>query len=388
MPTPTNDQITDALRAVIDPELRRSIVELGMVRSIDVRDDGRVEVMVSLTTPGCPIRAHFERAVVENVSGVEGVSAVGVGFDVLSDDEKAGLQERLGRPRLPKGALAQVKNVICIASGKGGVGKSTMTANLAAALLAEGQRSGALDCDVYGYSIPRMLGVAGKPQVSPERKILPQISASGVRTMSIGFFVENNAAVVWRGPMLHKAIQQFLEDVDWGELDYLLLDLPPGTGDVSMTLAQLLPQSKIVIVTTPQPAAQSVARRAAEMAAKVDLEVLGVIENMSGFTTPDGQRFTIFGEGGGQLLADELDVPLLGKVPLEEDLREHADSGSPLVLDQPNSAAAIAIRDAARGIISTTPQELPVMQAPAPAAAPTGPPAGATELPVVQAGGR
>ncbi|HYU61355.1 MAG TPA: Mrp/NBP35 family ATP-binding protein [Solirubrobacterales bacterium] len=388
MPTPTNDQITDALRAVIDPELRRSIVELGMVRSIDVRDDGRVEVMVSLTTPGCPIRAHFERAVVENVSGVEGVSAVGVGFDVLSDDEKAGLQERLGRPRLPKGALAQVKNVICIASGKGGVGKSTMTANLAAALLAEGQRSGALDCDVYGYSIPRMLGVAGKPQVSPERKILPQISAAGVRTMSIGFFVENNAAVVWRGPMLHKAIQQFLEDVDWGELDYLLLDLPPGTGDVSMTLAQLLPQSKIVIVTTPQPAAQSVARRAAEMAAKVDLEVLGVIENMSGFTTPDGQRFTIFGEGGGQLLADELDVPLLGKVPLEEDLREHADSGSPLVLDQPNSAAAIAIRDAARGIISTTPQELPVMQAPAPAAAPTGPPAGATELPVVQAGGR
>jgi ATP-binding protein involved in chromosome partitioning len=386
MATPTHDQITDALRSVIDPELRRSIVELGMVRSIEVDDSGRAAIVVSLTTPGCPIRAHFERAVVDSVSALDGINAVQVGFDVLSDDEKAGLQERLGRPRLPKGALAQVKNVICVASGKGGVGKSTMTANLAAGLNAEGQSAGALDCDVYGYSIPRMLGVAGKPEVSAERKIIPPVSASGVRTMSIGFFVEDNAAVVWRGPMLHKAIQQFLEDVDWGELDYLLLDLPPGTGDVSMTLAQLLPQSKIVIVTTPQPAAQSVARRAAEMAAKVDLEVLGVVENMSGFTTPDGQRFTIFGEGGGQRLADELDVPLLGKVPLEQDLREHSDSGTPLVLADPNSAAAIAIREAARGIVAATPQELPVMQMPAPAAAPAPGP-GATELPVVQAGG-
>jgi ATP-binding protein involved in chromosome partitioning len=387
MATPPNEQITEALRAVIDPELRRSIVELGMVRSIEHGENGRVDVVVSLTTPGCPIRAHFERAVVEKVSALDGVESVGVGFDVLTDEEKAGLQERLGRPRLPKGALAQVKNVICVASGKGGVGKSTMTANLAAALHAEGHRAGALDCDVYGYSIPRMLGVGGKPQVSAERKILPPVSASGVLTMSIGFFVEENAAVVWRGPMLHKAIQQFLEDVDWGDLDYLLLDLPPGTGDVSMTLAQLLPQSKVVLVTTPQPAAQSVARRAAEMAAKVDLELLGVIENMSGFTTPDGQRFTIFGEGGGQLLADELDLPLLGKVPLSESLREHADIGTPLVIDEPNSAAAVAIREAARGIVAATPQELPVMQAPAAAAAPAPGP-GATELPVVQAGGR
>jgi ATP-binding protein involved in chromosome partitioning len=187
--------------------------------------------------------------------------------------------------------------------------------------------------------------------------------------------------------MLHKAIQQFLEDVDWGELDYLLLDLPPGTGDVSMTLAQLLPQAKILIVTTPQPAAQSVARRAAEMAAKVDLEVLGVIENMSGFTTPDGERFTIFGEGGGQRLADELDVPLLGKVPLQEELREHADSGSPLAIADPDAPASQAIRAAARGIVAATPQELPVMQAPPPAAAPAAAPAGGTELPVVQAGG-
>ncbi len=388
MALPTKDQITDSLRAVIDPELRRSIVELGMVRSIELADDGRVEVVVSLTTPGCPIRSHFERAVVEQVSGLEGVSSVGVGFDVLSDDEKSGLQQQLGRPKLPEGALAQVKNVICVASGKGGVGKSTMTANLAAALLADGHPSGALDCDVYGYSIPRMLGVNRKPDVSEERKIIPLTSPSGVKVMSIGFFLEENAAVVWRGPMLHKAIQQFLEDVDWGELEYLLLDLPPGTGDVSMTLAQLLPQAKILIVTTPQPAAQSVARRAAEMAGKVDLELLGVIENMSGFTAPDGQRFTIFGEGGGQQLADELDVPLIGKVPLDERLREQSDLGAPLVLEDPDAAASQAIRDAARGIVAATPTELPVMQAPAAAAAPAAPATGGTELPVVQAGGR
>jgi ATP-binding protein involved in chromosome partitioning len=310
---------------------------------------------------------------------------VGVTFDVLSDQEKGRIQQTLGRQRLPEGALAQVKNVVCVASGKGGVGKSTMTANLAAALQADGQSAGALDCDVYGYSIPRMLGVNRKPEVNAERKIVPLTAPSGVKVMSIGFFLEENAAVVWRGPMLHKAIQQFLEDVDWGELDYLLLDLPPGTGDVSMTLAQLLPQAKVLIVTTPQPAAQSVASRAAEMAAKVDLELLGAIENMSAFTGPDGQRVTIFGEGGGQLLADELDIPLLGKVPLSEELREHADAGSPLVTARPDAPAAQAIRDAARGIVATTPQELPVMQAPPPAAMPE-PAVSGTELPVVQSG--
>jgi len=382
---PTNDQVTEALRAVIDPELRRSIVDLGMVRSIEVRETGKVEVVVSLTTAGCPIRSHFQQAVASNVAVLDGVTEVGVGFDVLSDQEKSHLQKALGRTGgLPEGALAQVKNVVCIASGKGGVGKSTMTANLAAALQVEGQSAGALDADVYGYSIPRMLGVDERPDVNGERKIIPPVSAAGIKVMSIGFFLENNAAVVWRGPMLHKAIQQFLEDVAWEELDYLLLDLPPGTGDVSMTLAQLLPQAKVVVVTTPQPAAQSVARRAADMAAKVDLEVLGVIENMSGFTTPDGQRFTIFGEGGGQQLADDLDVPLLGKVPLSEPLREHADSGLPLVLDEPDSPASVAIRQIARGIIAMTPQALPVMQAESPAApALTGPISG-TELPVVQ----
>jgi ATP-binding protein involved in chromosome partitioning len=384
MALPTQDQVTEALRAVIDPELRRSIVDLGMVRSIEIRESGKVEVVVSLTTPGCPIRSHFQQAVAANVSRLDGVSEVGVGFDVLSDDEKGRLQEALGRPGgLPEGALAQVKNVICIASGKGGVGKSTMTANLAAALQADGRSTGVLDADVYGYSIPRMLGVDQRPEVNGERKIIPPPGPAQIRVMSIGFFLERNAAVVWRGPMLHKAIQQFLEDVAWDELDYLLLDLPPGTGDVSMTLAQLLPQAKILVVTTPQPAAQSVAARAAEMAAKVDLEVMGVIENMSAFTGPDGERVAIFGEGGGQLLADELDVPLLAKVPLESDLREHSDEGTPLVIAEPDAPASQAIRQAARGIIAQTPVELPVMQAVA-AAGPAPAALSGTELPVVQ----
>jgi ATP-binding protein involved in chromosome partitioning len=230
-----------------------------------------------------------------------------------------------------------------------------------------------------------MLGVNVKPDVNGERKIIPPESASGVKTMSIGYFVEDNSAVVWRGPMLHKAIQQFLEDVAWGELDYLLLDLPPGTGDIAMTLAQLLPQAKIAIVTTPQPAAQSVARRSAEMANKVDLEVMGVIENMSGFTTPSGETFSIFGEGGGKLLADEIAVPLLGTIPLSEELREHADQGRPLVIDQPDSPAGKAIIETAKRIIASTPRELPMLQSDVPAA-PEPPKMGtnARELPVLQ----
>jgi ATP-binding protein involved in chromosome partitioning len=378
---PTRDQVIDQLRTVIDPELRRSIVELEMVRSIDIADDGVVDVTVSLTTPGCPIRNHFQQAVTQRVSELDGVKTVNVAFDVLSAEEKQGLQQKLGRNRLPEGALAQVKNVICVASGKGGVGKSTVTANLAAALASDGHSAGALDADVWGYSIPRMLGVGGKPKVSEARKILPIEAAGGVKVMSIGFFVEDDAAVVWRGPMLHKAIQQFLEDVDWGELDYLLVDLPPGTGDVSMTLAQLLPQAKMLLVTTPQPAAQTVAHRAAEMAGKFDLEIIGVVENMSGFTAPDGSRLTIFGEGGGQELADQIDVPLLGKVPLQEELRVQADEGLPLVVADPSAPAAQALFHLARGIVAATPQALPVIQAPAPAA---GIGLGGKELPVIQ----
>src|SRR4051794_39432311 len=364
----TKDEILKALESVIDPELRRSIVELDMVRSVEIRDGGVVDVTVSLTTPGCPIRNHFQTGVTNAVRTIEGVTAVNVSFDVLTDQQKSALQQKLGRGGgLPTGALAQVANVICVGSGKGGVGKSTLTVNLAAALATEGKKVGVLDADVWGYSVPRMLGLGNeRPAVSAQRKIIP-LEAHGLKVMSIGFFLgSEDAAVVWRGPMLHKALTQFLEDVDWGELDYLLIDLPPGTGDVSMTLAQLLPQAKFLIVTTPQPTAQKVARRAAEMANKVNLEIAGVVENMAGFVTPGGERFPIFGEGGGQALADELDVPLIGKVPLTMPLREHADSGHPLVLDDPDDPASQGVRHAARGIIAITPVELPVMASPEP----------------------
>ncbi|MDQ2895621.1 MAG: Mrp/NBP35 family ATP-binding protein [Actinomycetota bacterium] len=368
---PTRDQVTDALRSVIDPELRRDIVELKMVRSIDIHPNGVIDVMVSLTTAGCPIRSHFQDGVAQAVRSLDDVSAVNVSFDVLSDEEKAALGIKLGRPALPEGALAQVSNVICIGSGKGGVGKSSVTANMAAALAANGKSVGVLDADVWGYSQPRMFGVgAERPKVNADRKLIPITAHDGIKVMSIGFFVEQDAAVVWRGPMLHKALQQFLEDVDWGVLDYLLIDLPPGTGDVSMTLAQLLPQAKFLIVTTPQPVAQKVAARSAEMAAKLKLEIAGVIENMSGFVTPSGERFQIFGEGGGQLLAEDLDVPLLAKIPLTMALREQSDAGIPLVFSDPDDPAAQAITQGARGLIALSPIELPVMQAPAPAAAP------------------
>ena len=379
---PTHEQIQDALRKVIDPELRKDIVSLGMVRSIETPEEGRVDVIVSLTTPGCPIRSHFEKAVKESV-GELGPSVVNVGFDVLSADEKQTLTQRLGRQGgLPEGALAAVKNVICVGSGKGGVGKSTVTANLAAALQAEGKDAAVLDADVWGYSMPRMLGVHGRPMVSAERKILPLDAHGGVKVISIEFFLnEQDQAITWRGPMLHKAIRQFLEDVEWGELDYLLIDLPPGTGDVAMTLAQLLPQAKFVIVTTPQPAAQNVAKRAAETALRFDLEIAGVVENMSGFTTPTGERFTIFGEGGGQLLADELDVPLLGKIPLQEELRVGADEGTPLVLEDPGAPASQALHHTARGLIAATPQQLAVLQEPS---GPPVPEVTGTPLPMAQ----
>jgi ATP-binding protein involved in chromosome partitioning len=375
---PTRDQVLDALRAVIDPELRRDIVELEMVRSIDIHANGVVDVMVSLTTSGCPIRNTFQTGVSQAVRELGGITAVNVSFDVLSDTEKQALGRKLGRNSLPEGALAQVKNVICIGSGKGGVGKSSVTANLAAALTSGGKRVGVLDADVWGYSQPRMLGLgAERPKVNGQRKILPLEAHDGIKVMSIGFFVEEDSAVVWRGPMLHKALQQFLEDVEWGELDYLLIDLPPGTGDVSMTLAQLLPQAKFIIVTTPQPVAQKVARRSAEMATKLKLEIAGVIENMSGFVTPDGQRYQLFGEGGGAMLAEELDVPLLAKIPLTMPLREQSDAGVPVVFSDPDDPASQALHQGARGLIALSPIELPVMQlqGPPPAAAavrPTG----------------
>jgi ATP-binding protein involved in chromosome partitioning len=356
----------------MDPELGRNMVELGMVKSIAVSAEGRVDVTVALDAPGCAPRAHFDRAVKERVSQLDGVRRVNAHFADPKPAPKKGRGAAgvPGQGGLAAGSLAAVKNVICVGSGKGGVGKSTVTANLAAALVMEGKASAALDADVWGYSIPRMLGVHGRPRVSADRKILPLEAPGGIKAVSIEHFIEGrDQAITWRGPMLHKAIRQFLEDVDWGELDYLLIDLPPGTGDVTMTLAQLLPQARFVIVTTPQPAAQKVAQRAAGTASQFDLEIAGVIENMSGFVTPSGDRFTIFGEGGGQLLANDLDVPLLGKVPLQEELRIGADEGRPLVLTDPDAPASQALFHAARGLIALGDAQPP---APEPEAPQTG----------------
>jgi ATP-binding protein involved in chromosome partitioning len=368
---PNRDQIFEALGSVIDPELRKDIVTLGMVRSLDVHANGVVDVTVSLTTAGCPIRDHFETGVNAAIRGVEGVVGVNLSFDVLSESEREALRGKLGAKTLPEGALAAVANVICVGSGKGGVGKSSVTANLAAALTRAGKAVGVLDADVWGYSQPRMFGLSGgKAKANARRKIEPLIGPEGIKVVSIGFFVDEESAVVWRGPMLHKALTQFLEDVDWGVLDYLLIDLPPGTGDVSMTLAQLLPQARFVIVTTPQPVAQSVARRSAEMASKLSLEVAGVIENMAGFTTPDGVAYPIFGEGGGRLLAEELEVPLLGQIPLTMALREQSDGGLPVVLSTPGDPAAVALTRTAARLIGLDGIALPMLAEPEPEPAP------------------
>ena len=383
MNVPTQGQVQEALQAVLDPELQKNMVELGMVKSIAVSAEGRVDVLVALDTPGCAPRAHFERAVKERVSQLDGVVHVNVSIAEPKPAPRAPQQGGKAQGGLDAGALAGVKNVICVGSGKGGVGKSTVTANLAAALTAEGKAAAALDADVWGYSIPRMLGVHGRPRVSADRKIVPLEAAGGIKAVSIEHFIEGrDQAITWRGPMLHKAIRQFLEDVAWGELDYLLIDLPPGTGDVSMTLAQLLPQSRFVIVTTPQPAAQKVAQRAAGTAQQFDLEVAGVVENMSGFVTPTGERFTIFGEGGGQQLADDLDVPLLGKIPLQEELRIGADEGRPLVLTDPDAPASQALFHTARGLISLGDATPPAPPEPEPAA----PNATTLTLPMAPAG--
>ena len=308
MPLPSKDQVTERLRAVIDPELRRSIVDLGMVRSIEIADGGRVDVVVSLTTPGCPIRSHFQQAVAQQVSELDGVSEVGVSFDVLSDEEKGKLAQALGRPSgLPEGALAQVKNVVCVASGKGGVGKSTMTANLAAALRAEGHSTGVLDCDVYGYSIPRMLGVNRKPDVNAERKIIPIEAAGGIRVMSIGFFLEENAAVVWRGPMLHKAIQQRSWRMSTGGSWITCCSTCPRARSRRLDDARARRREGAVVRRLAR-GASGPGEVLPSTAGKVDLELLGVIENMAGFTTPDGERFTIFGEAAASL-ADEWGFP-------------------------------------------------------------------------------
>jgi ATP-binding protein involved in chromosome partitioning len=337
----TREEILTALSRVIDPELRKPVTELDMVRAVEI-DGGDVAVTIALTVAGCPLRSSFEDQVAREVGSLAGVASTRLHFDVMTPDERAALTLKLrgGAPADEKRIqLDPATRVLAVASGKGGVGKSSLTVNLAAALSSLGRRVGILDADVYGHSIPHMLGIRQRPVVV-DRMIVPPVKHD-LKLMSIGFFLDDNQPVMWRGPMLHRALEQFLEDVHWGELDALVVDMPPGTGDVSISLAQLLPRAEAIVVTTPQPLAQEVAVRAASMAQKTGMRVLGVVENM----TSD-----VFGSGGGDRLAVELGVPLLGRVPLDAQLREAGDAGVPLVLSDPDAVPARAILEIAREV--------------------------------------
>ncbi|HET7476670.1 MAG TPA: P-loop NTPase [Dermatophilaceae bacterium] len=347
-----------ALARVNDPEIRRPITELGMVESVTLSADGRAAATILLTISGCPLKDTLTRDVTAALSSVPGVSGVDVTLGVMSDEQRAGLRQRLrggqAEREIPFAQPSSLTRVYAVASGKGGVGKSSVTVNLAASLARSGLRVGVVDADVYGFSVPRMLGVERRP-TQVEDMILPPISHE-VKVISIGMFVPGNQPVVWRGPMLHRALQQFLADVFWGDLDVLLLDLPPGTGDIAISVAQLVPSAEILVVTTPQLAAAEVAERAGAIALQTHQRLVGVIENMSWLELPDGSRVEVFGSGGGQRVADSLTrsvgapVPLLGQVPLDTSVREGGDSGIPVVLGDPDSAAAVALDAIARGL--------------------------------------
>ena len=347
------EEIYEALKPVQDPELNRSIVDLGMVKSVSV-DNDQVTVEILLTIAGCPLKAKIENDISEALLETNQIKKVQVNFGVMNDEERAKVREVVhGDPASTAGsqpahghAEGRVipfadpsckTRVLLIASGKGGVGKSSVSANLAISLANRGKSVGIVDADVWGFSIPRMLGIDKPPTVIDDLLIPPRVH--GVKAISMGFFAREDQPVIWRGPMLHKALEQFLTDVFWDDLDYLLIDLPPGTGDIALSLAQFLPRSELYVVTTPQPAAQKVAQRAAYMAKNVNLEVKGVIENMSWFTGDDDKRYYIFGHGGGEDLANRLEVPLLGQIPLVQELREGSDSGKPLAATKPDSEA-------------------------------------------------
>ena len=360
----TTEQITEALRPVQDPELHRSIVDLGMVGPIDISGSS-VTITIVLTVPGCPLRNEIQQRVTAAVTALDGIDTVELRWEHMSDEQRAALREKLhGDPAATAGSqqahghaegraipFADPKSrtrVLLIASGKGGVGKSTVTTNLAVALAARGASVAVVDADVWGFSIPRMLGITTDP-VAIDQMIVPP-EANGVRCISMGFFAQEDTPIIWRGPMLHKALEQFLTDVFWDDPDFLVVDLPPGTGDISLSLAQFLPTAEVYVVTTPQPAAQKVAQRSAYMAEKVRLDVKGVIENMSYFTGDDGKRYEIFGAGGGQELADQLDVPLLAQIPLESQLRVGGDDGHPIAAEAPESEPGKAFAELARRI--------------------------------------
>jgi ATP-binding protein involved in chromosome partitioning len=349
MTIPTSDQLTAALSTVIDPEIRRPITEIGMVKSVEVAPDGAAKVAIYLTVAGCPMKETLTRDVTAAISALDGVTGVQVELDVMSAEQRQQLQTLLRGDNptreIPFAQPGSLTRVFAVASGKGGVGKSSVTVNLAAAMAAKGLSVGVLDADIYGFSVPRMLGVEHRP-TQVESMIMPP-SAHGVKVISIGMFTKDNTPVVWRGPMLHRALQQFLADVYWGDLDVLLMDLPPGTGDVAISVAQLVPSAEILVVTTPQLAAKEVAERAGSIALQTHQRIAGVVENMSWLPCPHcGESIDVFGSGGGQSVADSLtralgaSVPLLGQIPIDVRLREGGDTGRPLVLDDAEAPAS------------------------------------------------
>lgn len=353
------DQVMAALETVIDPEIHRPIIDLNMTSAEQVTIDGStVTVEVLLTTAGCPLRTTINADIIKAVGAIEGIENVKVDMGVMSDEQKKALREKLngGRPEreIPFAQPNSLTRVIAVTSGKGGVGKSSMTANLAAAMTQAGLKVGVMDADIYGFSIPRMLGVDHDPQVI-DGMIIPPVGASGIKVMSIGMFVPDGQPVIWRGPMLHRALQQFLADVFWGDLDVLLIDMPPGTGDVAISIAQLLPNSEVLVVTTPQVAAAEVAERAGSIASQTQQKVIGVVENMSYLPQPDGSQLELFGSGGGASVSARLtaqlgyEVPLLAQVPLDIALREGGDAGRPVSLDGGPAASELVALATALG---------------------------------------
>lgn len=359
--TPSTEQVNAALATVQDPEIHRPITDLGMVKSVDIADDGAVHVGIYLTVAGCPMKGRIEKDVTAAVTKVAGVTSVKVELDVMNDEQRKELQTKLrggqAEKEIPFAKPSSLTKVYAVASGKGGVGKSSVTVNLAAALAAQGHKVGVVDADIYGHSVPRMLGASDFP-TKVEDMILPP-TAHGIKVISVGMFTEGNTPVVWRGPMLHRALQQFLSDVFWGDLDVLLMDLPPGTGDIAISVAQMLPSAELLVVTTPQQAAAEVAERAGAITAQTHQRIAGVIENMSYYQPdPDAEPVYLFGQGGGQKVADTLtktlgaEIPLLGQVPLDTRLREGSDEGQPLVLSTPEAEASKIITKIAEGLVA------------------------------------
>jgi ATP-binding protein involved in chromosome partitioning len=347
--------IETAIGSLEEPEIGRPLGDLGMIRNLDLGRKGKVDVLIALPVPGYPLVGVLAQEIREAASAVDGVSSVEVSFLDMDDDERTRMMETIRPERgLTIARPGSPTRVITISSGKGGVGKSSVTANLAVALAGMGHSIGVIDADVWGFSIPKMLGVDRQPYVIDETIIVPR--AHKVKVISMDYFVSSDQAVIWRGPMLHKALEQFLSDVFWDDPDFLLIDMPPGTGDVAISVSQFVPRAQVAVVTTPQPTAQRVAKRAALMAQQVNQEVMGIIENMSWFTGDDGTKYALFGEGGGASLADELGVPLLAQIPFLPAMRAGADDGQPLAVVAPDSEAAAAFDELARGVVAARPR--------------------------------